>query len=138
MGWGAAWSPSVWSGPHPGPLPHAAETIARMMVLGASGRGRKDARAGHGGCFGVGMAKVSKSVTAEEIRGIAREKLGYADLRVGQMETIRLILSGHDTLSVMPTGSGKSAIYQIAATVIRGPTLIVSPLIALQKDQLEA
>src|SRR5690349_3200859 len=73
-----------------------------------------------------------------QITQLARQKLGYHDLRPGQLETIRLILAGHDTLSVMPTGSGKSAIYQIAATFIQGPTVIVSPLIALQKDQLEA
>ena len=47
------------------------------------------------------------------------------------------MLEGHDTLAVMPTGSGKSAIYQIAAVMIDGPTVIVSPLIALQKDQAD-
>src|SRR4051812_5491804 len=73
-----------------------------------------------------------------QITQLARERLGYRDLRPGQLETIRLILAGHDTLSVMPTGSGKSAIYQIAALFIKGSTVIVSPLIALQKDQLES
>lgn len=73
---------------------------------------------------------------ASTIRRIAREKFGYDALRFGQEEAIRLVLSGHDTLSVMPTGSGKSAIYQIAALLIDGPTLVISPLIALQKDQL--
>jgi ATP-dependent DNA helicase RecQ len=77
-------------------------------------------------------------VSAAEITELAKEKLGYRDLRPGQLETIRLILAGHDTLSVMPTGSGKSAIYQIAALFIKGSTVIVSPLIALQKDQLES
>src|SRR4051794_13526479 len=80
----------------------------------------------------------AKSVSVKDITQLAREKLGYDDLRPGQLETIRLVLSGHDTLSVMPTGSGKSAIYQIAALFINGPTVIVSPLIALQKDQLES
>jgi ATP-dependent DNA helicase RecQ len=47
------------------------------------------------------------------------------------------VLEGNDTLAVMPTGSGKSAIYQIPAVLIDGPTVIVSPLIALQKDQAE-
>ena len=73
-----------------------------------------------------------------EIRKIARDKFGYDKLRPGQEDVIRLLLEGHDTLSVMPTGSGKSAIYQIAALFIKGPTLVVSPLIALQKDQLES
>jgi len=77
-------------------------------------------------------------VSAAEITELAQDKLGYRNLRPGQLETIRLILAGHDTLSVMPTGSGKSAIYQIAALFIQGSTVIVSPLIALQKDQLES
>jgi ATP-dependent DNA helicase RecQ len=84
------------------------------------------------------MASKSRGVSARRIVELARERLGYDDLRSGQLETIRLVLSGHDTLSVMPTGSGKSAIYQIAALFIDGPTLVVSPLIALQKDQLES
>src|SRR3569833_426633 len=84
------------------------------------------------------MASKSRGVSAQRIVKLARERLGYDDLRSGQLETIRLVLSGHDTLSVMPTGSGKSAIYQIAALFIDGPTLIVSPLVALQKDQLDS
>ncbi len=48
------------------------------------------------------------------------------------------MLEGHDTLAILPTGSGKSAIYQIAATLIPGPTIVVSPLIALQKDQVDS
>src|SRR4051795_2292596 len=74
----------------------------------------------------------------DQVRKIARERFGYDALRPGQEEVIRLALDGHDVLSVMPTGSGKSAIYQIAALFIDGPTVIVSPLVALQKDQLES
>jgi ATP-dependent DNA helicase RecQ len=48
------------------------------------------------------------------------------------------VLSGRDTLAVMPTGSGKSAIYQIPALLLDGPTVVVSPLIALQRDQVLA
>jgi ATP-dependent DNA helicase RecQ len=82
------------------------------------------------------MAAKKRDVTTAEIRQIAREKLGFDELRFGQDEAIRLVLAGHDVLSVMPTGSGKSAIYQICGLLIEGPTVIVSPLIALQKDQL--
>src|SRR3954464_12498638 len=82
------------------------------------------------------MAKRKQVVSAAEIEELARGRLGFEGLRPGQLETIRLVLSGHDTLSVMPTGSGKSAIYQIAALVIDGPTVVISPLIAVQKDQL--
>jgi ATP-dependent DNA helicase RecQ len=48
------------------------------------------------------------------------------------------LAEGRDTLAVMPTGSGKSAIYQVPALLLPGPTLVVSPLIALQRDQVEA
>ncbi|HEX2277076.1 MAG TPA: ATP-dependent DNA helicase RecQ, partial [Candidatus Tectomicrobia bacterium] len=72
---------------------------------------------------------------AKLVRGIARERLGLEALRPGQEEAVRSILEGRDTLTVMPTGSGKSAIYQIAAVVLRGPTVVISPLIALQRDQ---
>ena len=68
---------------------------------------------------------------------IARERFGYAGLRPGQQEAIESVLAGRDTLAVMPTGSGKSAIYQIPAVAMPGPTVVISPLIALQKDQME-
>jgi ATP-dependent DNA helicase RecQ len=82
------------------------------------------------------MAK-RNGVTATQIRKVAKERFGYDELRPGQEEVIRLVLEGHDVLSVMPTGFGKSAIYQIAALFIKGPTVVVSPLIALQKDQVD-
>ena len=73
---------------------------------------------------------------ASLVRDIARERLGLAALRPGQEEAILSILERRDTLTVMPTGYGKSAIYQIAAVVLRGPTVVISPLIALQRDQV--
>ena len=77
-------------------------------------------------------------VSRAEIRRMAQEGLGFDHLRPGQQQVIEAVLAGRDTLAVMPTGSGKSAIYQIAAALIPGATLVVSPLIALQKDQLDA
>jgi ATP-dependent DNA helicase RecQ len=74
----------------------------------------------------------------EVVERIARTKLGFEQLRPSQEEAIAAVLAGHDTLAVMPTGSGKSAIYQIAAAIIPGVTVVVSPLIALQQDQVEA
>lgn len=67
----------------------------------------------------------------------ARE-LGFRRLRPGQREAVESLLAGRDTLAVMPTGSGKSAIYQIAGRLIPGPTVVISPLIALQADQVES
>src|SRR3954467_14186778 len=75
---------------------------------------------------------------AAEIRRLAREHFGFEELRPGQLEGVQSVLAGRDTLCVMSTGSGKSAIYQIAGMLIDGPTIVVSPLIALQRDQMEA
>ncbi len=73
---------------------------------------------------------------ARQIRRIARQALGYQQLRPGQAEAIAAVLAGRDTLAVLPTGSGKSAIYQLAGQQIPGATVIISPLIALQRDQV--
>src|ERR671927_423256 len=75
---------------------------------------------------------------AQRIRDVARERLGYESLRPGQLEAVAAVLQGRDTLAVMSTGSGKSAIYQIAGLMLDGPTVVVSPLISLQEDQMEA
>ncbi|HEX2850341.1 MAG TPA: RecQ family ATP-dependent DNA helicase [Acidimicrobiales bacterium] len=72
-----------------------------------------------------------------QVLRLARERFGFDDLRPGQAEAIESVLAGRDTLAVLPTGSGKSAIYQLPALLLDGPTLIVSPLIALQRDQVE-
>ena len=67
---------------------------------------------------------------------IARDRFGYDSLRPEQEQVVRLLLAGHDTLAVLPTGSGKSAIYQTAGVLMEGATVVVSPLIALQVDQV--
>ncbi|WP_315889759.1 RecQ family ATP-dependent DNA helicase [Kovacikia minuta] len=69
---------------------------------------------------------------------IAQEHFGYTRLRTGQEAAIQSVLAGRDTLVVMPTGSGKSAIYQIAAFLLSRSCVVVSPLIALQRDQVKA
>ena len=73
----------------------------------------------------------------DRIDRVAREAFGFEELRPGQREAIESVLAGRDTLVVMSTGSGKSAIYQIAGLLIEGATVVVSPLIALQRDQVE-
>jgi ATP-dependent DNA helicase RecQ len=72
-----------------------------------------------------------------DIARAARELLGFEELRPGQEEAVRAVLSGRDTLAVMPTGSGKSAIYELATALGGGPAVVVSPLLALQRDQVE-
>ncbi len=73
-----------------------------------------------------------------EIEHTASEALGIEQLRPGQREAIASALEGRDTLVVMPTGAGKSAIYQTAGVLLQGLTIVVSPLIALQQDQVAA
>ncbi len=68
----------------------------------------------------------------------AEEVLGYPSLRSGQPEALEATLAGRDVLAVMPTGHGKSALYQLPAAVQGGLTVVVSPLIALQRDQVAA
>jgi ATP-dependent DNA helicase RecQ len=77
-------------------------------------------------------------VTPRQVRELARDRLGFEELRPGQLEAIRSVVAGRDTLCVMSTGSGKTAIYQLAAPLLDGPTVVVSPLISLQQDQLDA
>src|SRR5437762_13911742 len=72
------------------------------------------------------------------IERLARERFGFAALRPGQREGVEAVVAGRDALCVMSTGSGKSAIYQLAGMLIDGPTIVVSPLIALQRDQVDA
>ena len=72
------------------------------------------------------------------IEDAARETFGYERLRPGQREAIQSVLDGRDTLVVMSTGSGKSAIYEIAGLLRPGTTIVISPLIALQRDRIEA
>src|SRR3954464_9418915 len=74
----------------------------------------------------------------DRIERAASEGFGWEGLRRGQQEAVEAVPGGRDVLAVMSTGSGKSAIYQVAALLIPGPTLVVSPLISLQRDQVEA
>lgn len=80
----------------------------------------------------------SAEADSTDIAGTAQALLGVSSLWPGQEEAIRAILRGRDTLVVQPTGSGKSAIYQIAGALLPGLTVVISPLIALQKDQVES
>src|SRR5690348_6980696 len=77
---------------------------------------------------------MSKSSRAEA-REVLVARFGHSDFQRGQWEPIRAALSGHDALVVMPTGSGKSLIYQLPALMLPGLTVVVSPLISLMKDQ---
>jgi ATP-dependent DNA helicase RecQ len=72
---------------------------------------------------------------SDQIVQTAQRVFGHDSLRPGQDEAVRALLQGHDVLLVQPTGGGKSLAYQLPAVLIDGPTLVVSPLLALQEDQ---
>ena len=83
-------------------------------------------------------AKFQKTEMVQTLESALRENFGFESFRSGQKELIEAILAGKDALGVLPTGGGKSLIYQLPATLLSGLTVVVSPLIALMKDQVEA
>jgi ATP-dependent DNA helicase RecQ len=77
-------------------------------------------------------------VYGPRLRSVARKHFGWPSLRPGQFKPMRAVLRRKDALVVLPTGAGKSAIYQIPAVLLPGPTVVISPLLALQQDQIAA
>lgn len=69
---------------------------------------------------------------------VLHDTFGYPSFRPGQAEIIHAVIQGRDCIGVMPTGAGKSLTYQVPARILGGTTLVVSPLIALMKDQVDA
>ena len=80
----------------------------------------------------------SLSPSLDDARAILRERFGYPDFRPGQERAVASVLAGRDTLVILPTGGGKSLCYQVPALALPGLTVVVSPLISLMKDQVDA
>ena len=76
--------------------------------------------------------------TLEEARQALHSAFGYAQFRPGQEQAVRAVLEGRDTLVILPTGGGKSLCFQVPALLLPGLTVVVSPLISLMKDQVDA
>ncbi|MGD1067267.1 MAG: RecQ family ATP-dependent DNA helicase, partial [Vulcanimicrobiaceae bacterium] len=76
-------------------------------------------------------------MSTDDLRLALREHFGYETFNTGQEEVISRVLAGEDTLAILATGAGKSLCYQLPALLLPGTTIVVSPLIALMKDQLD-
>ena len=75
---------------------------------------------------------------SNQVTDLLKRNYGFSTFRPGQEEAILNVLEGKDTIVIMPTGGGKSLCYQLPALALPGVTLVVSPLIALMKDQVDA
>jgi ATP-dependent DNA helicase RecQ len=84
------------------------------------------------------MARAQASITPPKLHRVLRHTFGLKHLRDAQEQVIGRVLRGLPTLAVMPTGAGKSLCYQLPAVLIKGRTVVVSPLIALMKDQCDS
>lgn len=82
-------------------------------------------------------ATVDIDSSPQALRKKLREHFGYRKFRQGQLEAVQAAMNGKDTLIIMPTGSGKSLCFQLPALALPGTTIVVSPLIALMKDQAD-
>ncbi len=88
--------------------------------------------------FAVPHAAPAPSPRLDEARALLRDRFGYPDFRPGQTDAVSAVLEGRDTLVVLPTGGGKSLCYQLPALLLDGLTVVISPLISLMKDQVDA
>ncbi len=106
----------------------AASTLAALRRIAESVKNAGNATASLG-------PRLAGGGTPHEV---LKSVFGYDSFRLGQEEIIRAVLAGRDCIGVMPTGAGKSLTYQIPSRILGGTTLVISPLIALMKDQVDA
>lgn len=86
----------------------------------------------------INRTRTHAAVNHPEALDVLQHVFGYAAFRPGQQEVIEAVLDGHDCIGVMPTGAGKSLTFQIPARLLPGAVLVISPLISLMKDQVDA
>ena len=77
-------------------------------------------------------------MTPSDPLAVLRDTFGFQDFRPGQREVVDAVLAGRDCIAVMPTGAGKSLTFQLPARILDGTVLVLSPLISLMKDQVDA
>lgn len=73
----------------------------------------------------------------DQLQHILQTRFGYAEFREGQREIIERVLSGNDVVAILPTGMGKSLLFQLPAYLMDGAVLVISPLLSLMQDQVE-
>jgi ATP-dependent DNA helicase RecQ len=131
------------------PVPDEIERLRALLALGAlpdCRRGLAQLRARYRtdpATFDAETITRLKALAADleeppDLEGALKATFGYDEFRPGQRAIIEAVLSGRDVVGIMPTGAGKSLTYQLPARLLGGVTLVVSPLIALMKDQVDA
>ncbi len=120
--------------PEPEPAP---EPVAAAPTPARSSRSKKAAEPPPPPAPAAPPRPRLAEVNPDTLLALGREVLGITDYRPGQRQAIEHILAGKDVIAVMPTGSGKSLLYQLPSLVLPGLTVVVSPLIALIKDQVD-
>ena len=81
---------------------------------------------------------MTRTIDSDFLHRALQHFYGYSSFRTGQEEIISEILHGQPVLAVLPTGAGKSICFQLPSLLLKGVTLVISPLISLMKDQAEA
>ena len=84
------------------------------------------------------ISSTATASNADVLERALHERFGLTSFRPGQREASLAVLEGRDIVAVMPTGAGKSLCFQLPALLLDGPTIVVSPLISLMKDQVDA
>ena len=124
--------PEGWSGEE-GPC---WKLIAAYISLETADRARYESGDGVSSSRPIGFEP--SVIDAEGMKKAMESVFGFRSFRSGQEEIVRAILAGRDVFAVMPTGGGKSFCYQLPAWLLPGTCMVVSPLIALMKDQVDA
>src|SRR6266545_861249 len=83
------------------------------------------------------MVTIPEPAPTDAVRATLRAVFGFDDFRAGQRQVCEALLAGRSAVAVFPTGGGKSLCYQLPALLLEGLTVVVSPLIALMKDQVD-
>jgi ATP-dependent DNA helicase RecQ len=112
-----------------------AKKIRRAMRFACCGAGESRILSSHAMTASPALLPDAPNAAVQSVLG---EMFGFSDLRPGQSAAIDAVLDGRNVLAVMPTGAGKSLCYQLPALVLGGLTIVVSPLVALMRDQVRA